>query len=108
MKLKVKSYVLETIAMVKRERPVKNLTSTLFCVSQRQDGDNLGLPAYNMQRDRCLGYEPLNLCKTNWVNQSELFELKILDDRKTNDSSKILTHLFRNNHRKSDEKKTSV
>ena len=86
--------MLETIAMVKREIPVKKLTSTLFCVSQRQDRDNLGLPAYNMQWDRCLGYEPLNLCKTNWVKKSELFEMKILDDRKTNDSSKNTHPLF--------------
>jgi hypothetical protein len=103
----VKAYALKTIPMVKRERRVKKLTSTLFCVNQRQDGDNLGLPAYNMHWDRCLGYEPLNLCKTNWVNKSELFELQKHDDRKTNDASKN-THplFFRNNHRKLDEEKT--
>ena len=86
--------MLETIPTVKRERPVKKLTSALFCVSPRQDGGNLGLSAYNMQCDRCLGYEPLNLCKRNWVKKSELFELQKHDDSKTNDASKILTHYF--------------
>ena len=60
-KLKVKAYVLETIPMVKREGHVKKLTSTLFWISPRQDGDNFGLPAYNLQQDRCLQYEPYYL-----------------------------------------------
>ena len=60
---------------LKEKDQSKKLTSSLFCVSPRQDGDNLGLPAYNMQRDRCLQYEPLNLSKTNWVKKSELFKL---------------------------------
>ena len=105
-KPKVKAHVLETITMVKRKRQVKKLTSLIFCVSPWLDWDNLGLPAYNMQWHRCLQYEPLNLCKTNWMKKPELFWWQKHDDMKTNDASKS-THplFFPNNTRKLDEEK---
>ena len=62
-KLKVKAYVLEEIIMVNRRRPVKKLTNLLFCVSPRQDWDNSGLPAHDMQRGRCQWYETLIVAK---------------------------------------------
>ena len=62
-KLKVKAYVLKEIIMVNRRRPVKKLTNLLFCVSPRQDWDNSGLPAHDMQRGRCQWYETLIVAK---------------------------------------------
>ena len=106
-KLKVKAYVLETIKMVNRNRPVKKLTNLLFWSTQGKTKTTWG-----SQLMTCSGSGanatilPILAKQIGW-NHCELFELPKHDDRKTNVASKITyTHFCRKNPCRLDGEKT--
>ena len=88
-KLKVKAYVLETIPMVKREKPVKKLPAHCFVSLQGKMEETWGSQLTTCSRTGACNMSLCIFAKQIGCKKSALLEERRHHDRKTNDASKM-------------------